>query len=217
MRPVALGLLCAMVAAAAGCASGESYVRQGYDFNGLRRIAVTDVQVGSGGEALRNFIGDLFSSELLRKGHNPLERRQVKAILSEQEFQETDFTSPDGAARLGRIRNVDAILVVNVPEFDDESISMTAKLLGVEQADLLWAGSGSGQTGCNVCTVVGAAVGGAVGWLIGGNESGKKATAAGGAVVGGVGGRELSPQKEKLARKVVRKIMRNFPSHPRRL
>lgn len=212
MRRPGFALLCMLLTAAVGCASGESYVQKDYDFGDLRRVAVTEVQVGGGGDAVRNFVGDLFSVELLKKGHNPLERRQVKAILSEQEFQETDFTSPEGAARAGRIRNVGAVLVVNVPEFDDESITMTAKLLDVEQADLLWVGSGSGTSGRNVCTAVGAAIGAGIGWLIGGDRSGKTATAAGGAAVGGIGGRELSPKKEKLARRVVRKVMKDFPS-----
>jgi len=211
MRPLELMLALALLAAA-GCASGESYVQPGYDFGGIKRVAIADVSGWVGGEGARNQISDFFAFELLKHGYEPVERQQVRALLSEQEFQQADFTSREGAARLGRIANVEAVILVNVSRFDDEGISMTAKMIDVEDGSILWVATGSARTGRSALTVLGAGIGAAIGWMAGGDKDTKQAGAVGGAVIGGVGGYSLSPQKEKQTRKAIRDMFKSFPS-----
>ena len=206
-----VGLACATVVLfAAGCASGESFVKPGYDFGQVDQVAVVEVEGAVRGEAARNQIADFFGMELLVRGYGPVERKQVAALLAEQDFQRSDLTSPEGAARAGRILNVDAILVVNVTT-GHEQLAMTAKMLDVEDASLLWSGFGSGGTGKTLATVAGAAVGGAAGAAMGGDRTGAIVGGIAGAVLGGVAGHALTPQEQALARKVVRKVCKDMP------
>ncbi|MCD6416549.1 MAG: hypothetical protein J7M08_07625 [Planctomycetes bacterium] len=202
----ALGLI-----VTAGCASATSSLSRNVDFSAIQRVAVVDVKGPLGDEGVRNYIADLFSAQLLSKGYQPLERRQIKSVLGEQEFQSTDFTSPQGVARVGQIRNVDAILLVNVAVYSSQQVALTTKLLDVETGDIIWMGSGDGQTGETIFTAAGAAAGGALGWKMGGSNRGKKVAGVAGAVVGGASGQSLSPKREAILKKIVVKIMRHFP------
>ena len=126
-------VVCALVGAVmliGGCSSGESYVKAGYDFTRLNKVAIVDVQGDISGEPAKNQIADFFAMELLKKGFEPVERAQVQTLLTEQKFQTSGLTSQEGAAKAGRILNVPAVLVVNIPNFG-EQISMTAKMIDV--------------------------------------------------------------------------------------
>jgi len=197
-----------------GCSSGESYVKAGYDFTKLDKVAVVDVQGDINGELAKNQIADFFAMELLKKGFAPVERAQVQALLKEQQFQTSGLTSPEGAARAGKILNVPAILVVNIPNFGEE-ISMTAKMINVEDGGILWMGSGSGKTGKTLSTIFGAAAGAGAGAAAGAAAGGKDSTVIGGVaggVFGGVAGHELSPQKAEKAQEIIKKICDRLPS-----
>jgi len=135
----------------------------------------------------------------------------MQSLLKEQEFQASDLTTNDGAARAGQILNVPVVLVVNIPNFDEE-MSMTAKMIDVEDASIIWAGSGTGRTGRTLGTIFGAvagAVGGAV--IAGGDSSDRAAGAIAGGVLGGVAGQALSPQKAEQAQKVIKSMCKSLP------
>ncbi len=70
----------AVAALATVCTTGESYAAHGYNFAALDKIAVVEVQLPIGGEAARDQIADVFAMELLKKGYQAVERRQVSAI-----------------------------------------------------------------------------------------------------------------------------------------
>jgi hypothetical protein len=197
-----------------GCSSGESYVKAGYDFTRLDKVAVVDVQGDINGEPAKNQIADFFAMELLKKGFAPVERAQVQTLLKEHQFQVSGLTSSEGAARAGKILNVPAILVVNIPNFGEE-MSMTAKMINVEDGGILWMGSGSGRTGTLLSTIfgtaAGAGAGAAAGKAVGGNDSTAIGAVAGG-VLGGVTGHELSPQKAEKAQEIIKKICKSLPS-----
>jgi hypothetical protein len=196
-----------------GCSSGESYVKAGYDFTRLDKVAVVDVQGDINGEPAKNQIADFFTMELLKKGFAPVERAQVQTLLKEHQFQVSGLTSSEGAARAGKILNVPAILVVNIPNFGEE-MSMTAKMINVEDGGILWMGSGSGKTGTLLSTIfgtaAGAGAGAAAGKAVGGNDSTAIGAVAGG-VLGGVTGHELSPQKAEKAQEIIKKICKSLP------
>lgn len=198
----------------AGCASsqGESYAMAGYDFASLNKVAIVDVTGRVYGEVVKNQISDFFVMELMKRGYTVIERQSVQALLKEQEFQASDMTSNEDAARAGRISNVPAVLVINIPKYKDK-MEMTAKLLDVEDASILWIGSGSGSTGKGLATFVGAAAGAAAGAVLaGGDTSDRVIGGVAGGVVGGVAGNALSPDQEKQVKKVIAKVCETLPS-----
>jgi hypothetical protein len=200
--------------AAAGCASshGESYAATGYDFSNLDKVAIVEVTGKVYGDGVKNQISNMFVMELMKKGYTVVERSQVKAILKEQEFQASDLASEQGAAKAGQILNVPAVLLIDIPKYGNEKMSMSAKLIDVQTAAILWIGSGDGSTGKTAATVLGAVGGAALGAVLGGGDTGDRVTGGViGGVVGGVAGNMLSPDQAKQVRKVVAKVAESLP------
>jgi TolB-like protein len=191
----------------AGCSSGRGYARKGFDFSELNRIAVVDVVGMVGNEAVKNQIADFFTMELLKKGYSPVERSQVQVILKEQKFQASDLTSSEDLARAGKILNVPAVLIVNIPKMKDE-INMTAKLIDVEDGSVLWLASGSGRTGKLLTAILGAGAGAAAGAII---SDGSSEGAIIGGAVGGLAGYSLSPQEAERASEVIEDMCESLP------
>lgn len=215
MRTI-LACLLAAVTFAAGCASatGESQGRVGYDFGQLDKVAVVDVTGAVMGDAAKNQIGDFFVLELLKKGYAPVERAQVQSLLKEQKFQASEMTSTDDAAKAGKILNVPAVMLISIPDYKDE-MSITAKLVSVEDDSILWQGTGYGRQGKMLATIFGAAIGagaGAAGGNAVGDRGGAVAGGIAGAVLGGVAGQALTPQQAEQVQKVVKKMCEQLPS-----
>ncbi len=147
MRTALVGVLLTLVAVA-GCASskGESQAVMGYDFSKIDKVAIIEVTGRVYGESVKNQIGNYFTFELMKRGYQVIERKDIKTLLKEQEFQASDITTDAGAAKAGKILNVPAALLINVPKYD-EKLEMTAKLLDVENGTILWIGRGSSTTG----------------------------------------------------------------------
>ena len=205
--------LCTLLAALLvnGCATGtgESFMRAGYDFSQLNKVAVIEVSGAVRGEGAKNQIGDFLAMELLKKGYTPVERAQVQALLKEQKFQAADVTSDEGAARAGRILNVPAVLLINIPTYREE-MNMTVKMIDVEDGGILWMGSGSGRTGKTLATIFGAAAGAAAGATVAGDDDEVLGGVIGG-VLGGVAGQALSPQRAVQVQKIIKKICIEMP------
>jgi len=202
------------VVVAGGCASqkGESYARAGFDFTTLDKVAILDVSGAVRGDAAKNQIGDFFAMELIRRGYTPVERSEVQKLLKEQEFQASDITSEAGAAKAGEILNVPAVLLVNIPTYKEE-MNMTAKIINVEDAGILWVGSASGSTGKTLSTILGAAAGAAAGVAVaGGDSSDRVAGGVIGGVLGGVAGHALSPQQAEQVQKLIKKLCEEMPA-----
>jgi hypothetical protein len=203
-----------------GCASGkgESFVRTGYDFGTVEKVAVIEVSGAVQGEAVKNQISDFFGMELLKKGYVPVERAQVQALLREHEFQASDITSSEDAAKAGQILNVPAVLLVNIPTYKEE-MNMTAKMIDVDDGSILWIdgsilwiGSGFGTTGKTFSTILGAAAGAAVGATVaGGDSSDRVIGGVAGGVLGGVAGQALSPQQAEQVQKIIKRVCANLP------
>ncbi len=195
-----------------GCARGSSEFRKGYDFSKVNTVAVVDVVGPVGSEGAKNQIADFVVMELLRKGYSPVERSQVQSLLQEQDFQSSSLTPAAGAVAAGRFLNVPTVVLVNIPQFG-ERISLTVKMLNVEDGSVLWVGSGSGTTGKTLGTILGAAVGAGAGASVSGDSSSNKTT---GAVVGGVlGGATahlLSPSQSEATRRIIMELSRSLPS-----
>lgn len=212
MRTVCIYVLLAGLVVG-GCATGkgESYSRAGFNFAALDKVAVLEVSGSVHGDAVKNQIGDFFVMELLKRGYTPVERAKVQALLKEQEFQTSGVTSDQDAAKAGRVLNVPAVLIVNIPTYKEE-INMTAKIISVEDGGILWAGSASGSTGKTFSTILGAAAGAAIGATVaGGDTRDKVAGGIIGGVLGGVAGQALSPQQAEQVQKIIKKLCESMP------
>ena len=194
-----------------GCAKGKSTARTDYDFSKVTKVAIVDVVGPVGSEGAKNQLSDMVAMKLLEKGFSPIERSQVQTLLKEQEFQASAQTSEEDAVKAGKILNVPIVLIVNIPQFE-EDISMTIKMLNVEDGSILWLGSGSGTTGKTLGTILGAAGGAAAGVVIGGDDKSDK-TVGGviGGVLGGATANLLAPQKARAAEKIIGKICKDMP------
>ena len=213
MRAVCVSVLL-MAMTVAGCASShaESQSAAGYNFGNLDRVAIVEVTGRIYSEGAKDQIANMFTMELMKKGYTVVERTQVKTILKEQEFQASDLANPQGAAKAGQILNVPAVMMISIPKYSGEKINVTAKLVDVQTAAILWLGSGDGSTGKTAATILGAVGGAALGAAVGGHDAGDRVI---GGVIGGVGGglagNLLSPDQEKQFRKVVAKVAQSLP------
>jgi len=196
-----------------GCATGkgESYTRAGYDFGQLNKVAIVEVSGAVAGDAAKNQIGDFFAMELLKRGYTVVERAKVQALLKEQEFQASDITTDEGAAKAGQVLNVPAVVVISIPTYKEE-MNMTAKMIDVEDGSILWLGSGFGSTGKTFSTILGAAAGAAAGAVVAGGDSSDRVVGGViGGVLGGVAGQALSPQQAEQVQKLTKKVCENMP------
>ena len=204
-------LLAALVVGGCATGKGESYVRADYDFSKLNKVAIVEVSGAVEGDAAKNQISDFFAIELLKKGYTPVERAQVQALLKEQQFQASELTTDADAAQAGKILNVPAVMLVNIPTYDEE-MNMTAKIIDVEDGSILWAGSGFGRTGKTLATILGAAAGAAGGAVVAGEDTSDKVIGGvAGGVLGGVAGQALSPQQVEQVQKIIKKVCKNLP------
>jgi len=209
MKTVVLNVLLIALVLVGGCSKGESYVRAGYDFSKLTKVAVIEVAGVVEGDTAKNQIADFFGMELLKKGYTVVERAQVQALLDEQDFQASDLTGTEDAAKAGRILNIPVVLVVNIPKYKEE-MNMTAKMIDVEDASILWMGSASGTTGKTLATIFGAAAGAAAGATVAGDGDELVGGVIGG-VLGGVAGNALSPQQSENLQKLTKKMCKDLP------
>ncbi|MBW8001023.1 MAG: hypothetical protein FVQ80_03270 [Planctomycetes bacterium] len=209
MKAIFLYVLLSAVLISSGCSTGESHVRTGFDFSKIDKVAVLAVQGTIMSEAAKNQISDFVVMELLKKGYAPIERVQVKKLLTEQRFQASDVTSNQDAAQAGRVLNVPAVLIVNIPNFKEE-ISMTIKLINVEDGSILWMGSGTGTTGRTLATLLGAAAGAGAGVAVTGEDD----QVAGGIIGGVLGaglGQALTPQTALKAQQIIKLVCQDLP------
>ena len=214
MRTVLAGVLLSMLAAA-GCGSthAESQAVAGYDFGKIDKIAIVEVTGRVYGDAVKNKVSDLFTMKLMEKGYMFIDRKDTKTLLKEQQFQASDLASKDGAAKAGRILNVPAVMVIDIPKYSGGKMDMTAKLIDVETAAILWIGNGTGNTNKGLSTIIGAVAGAGLGAAVGGHSTGDRAIGAVvGGVVGGVAGNVLAPEEEDLVKKVIVKVVEKLPS-----
>jgi len=105
-------------------------------------------------DALVRSVEDQFIAKLLEKGYQVSARSDVKKVLEEIRFQQSGLTE-DGAAKLGRMLNASAVLIVTinsasvnsrntgwvingVPQQRHTAIcNMSARLISVEKAEIL--------------------------------------------------------------------------------
>jgi len=199
-----------VVLGAVGCASGDSYTDSSYNFSGVKKVAVVDVQGRVGGQGGQNYVADQIAIQLLQKGYEPIERSQVQALLKEQKFEASAATTKEGAIEVGRLLNVDAVMMVNIMEYGSR-IELTAKMVDPESGKIVWIGNGSASTGGKLPTIAGAAIGAGTGAALGGSRSGRWIGGGVGGALGGVAGSALTPAETTQFKKAVSKAFKDLP------
>lgn len=203
------------VFAAYGCAAVDASGQHsaGYDFNSIDRTAVIAVEGAAGREAAQNQIGMMFNQHLMGKGYSPIERAQIQEVIKEQNFSHSKVTSGQGAAQLGRILNVDTVVLVNVPNYG-EVMSMSAQMVDTDDASIVWSASGSARTGSGLNSKAGAFFGAIGGAVAGSQMEGTPGAVVGGAtggVGGAIAGEAMTPQRQKQATKLIQELITSLP------
>ncbi len=193
-----------------GCTTGEHVVSPAFHETNPDEVAVVDISGDIRGDAPRNQIDDFLTMELVEKGYVVIERERVNSILEEQDFQRSDRTTDEEAARIGEILNVPAAAMVDV-NVDGEKVSLTGRMVDVETGEVLWIGSGRGSSGRSLATIFGAITGGLLGSQVGGGSGRTIATVSGG-VLGGAAGDTLAPQTARVVQKSIKEMVKDLPA-----
>jgi curli biogenesis system outer membrane secretion channel CsgG len=93
---------------------------------GLSAIFGTNVDVGKG-------MADALVDRLVTDGtYSVIERKALDKLLAEQNFQNSDRADPSGAARIGKLLGVNAIIIGSITEFgrDDKSTNIGGGAIG---------------------------------------------------------------------------------------
>ncbi len=131
-----------------GCLSEKSSYQANYNFGGIDKIAIVAVDGEVQNSNAKNQIANLFVMELLNKGYAPIPLAQVIAKVQAL-VDSGDISEPpqeDAHVQVGQILKVPAVLVINVPYFDQE-ISITAQLINTDDGSVLWMNQDYGQIG----------------------------------------------------------------------
>ncbi len=209
-------ILLAVLVLLSACASvsGSGDYNRSYDFSAIERTAVVSVD-GIGGDAARDQIASMYNQALLGLGYSPIERSQIDQILEEQDFSRSQVTTASGAAEVGRILNVDSVVLVNLPEFG-ETMSMSAQMVDVTDGTILWSASGTARTGADMTRragqLLGAIGGGILGAEIGDDSTGAVVGGVGGAVGGDIVGEALSKQRQEQAAVLIDRLTLTLPA-----
>lgn len=213
MRSI-LSVMCAVLAIifASGCASTDvaGNAKLGFNFSSIDKVAVIAIEGVLESEAAKQQLTDMMNQQLLAKGYSPVERQQMLAVMQERDFQTTTIT---GAAQLGKVLNVGAVIIANIPNYQDQ-MSMSIKMISVTDNSILWTANGTGDTGKGATQLLSGLAGALGGGLIGGAAGGRTGAVIGGlggGALGVVGGSVLTPQKEKQARELITKLFDSLP------
>jgi len=132
---------------AGGCISGTGSYRSSYDFSSIGKIAIVAVEGQVTSEQTQNQIANFFAMELLDKGYSPIMLSQVRAkTRAIMEELDIDLTQPEAYTDLGKALNVPAILIIDIPYYNEE-IFISAQLIDVRDGSILWMDRKSGKTG----------------------------------------------------------------------
>ncbi len=189
-----------------GCLAGKSSFRSSYDFNNVEKVAIVAIEGDVKSEIAKDQIADFFAMELLDNGYAPIARAQVRRKLEEQELVSSDLTTIEAATEAGLILKVPVVLIVNIPRFDEE-LTMTAKIIDVEDGSIVWMGKGTGKTGRSV-------PGAFLGVITGSSTSSEENDLMSGPIAELFGGETdpaLTPDEEQRIQRIVKSICTSLP------
>ena len=128
-----------------GCLSENGFHQSNYDFSGIDKIAIVAVTGQITDDDAKTQVANLFIMELLNKGYAPIPLSQSKSKVEAIAKSEKLALAPDGYTQMGQLLQVPAVLVINVPYFDNE-ISISAQLIDTKIGSVLWMDQDFGDT-----------------------------------------------------------------------
>ena len=196
---------------AGGCISRSHSLRSSYDFSQVEKVAIVAVEGAVTSETAKDQIADIFAMELLDKGYSPIGRAQVRAKLREQELESSELTTSEAAVEAGLILKVPVVMVIEIPHFNDE-ITMTAKLIEVENGSIIWMGKSTGRAarsvpGAFMGVITGSSTGGG-----GGSDNYDLMSGPIAELFGGQPNQALTPEEEQKIQRIVRSICASLPA-----
>jgi curli biogenesis system outer membrane secretion channel CsgG len=114
-----------------------------------KRVALMDFEFGtvqqwwSGNWDIGKGIADMIVTDLVKDGtYSVIERKQLSAILTEQNFSNSDRANATSAAKIGKVLGINAMVVGSITQFGTEDKSLNLGGLGGG-----WGGWGAGKVG----------------------------------------------------------------------
>lgn len=165
-------LVIVMVAVASCCGQGWAQVRkpakgkapetstdasfQPKNLAKLAVIAFTEQRRGESQSDQQRLVEDIFVQSLLGHGHLVVARSDLKAVLTEQDLENSGLTDSNAVA-VGKLLNIPAVLVVRITEYALESqydagrntrvqtarATVGARLIDVDTGGIAWQGTHS--------------------------------------------------------------------------
>ena len=114
-----------------------------------KRVALMDFEFGtvqqwwSGNWDIGKGIADMIVTDLVKDGtYSVIERKQLNAILTEQNFSNSDRANATSAAKIGKVLGINAMVVGSITQFgmEDKSLNLGGLAGG-------WGGWGAGKVG----------------------------------------------------------------------
>jgi hypothetical protein len=130
-------------------------------FSGIKKIAVLVPTVKE--DIPYRHIEGQFIQGLRAKGYTMMSRGDISSVMKEINFQKSGLTEGN-AAMIGRILKADAILIVEITEYEKKrtkegsdyiaNVSMAARLIDVETSNIAWIKSKSTRNSLLVSLVM---------------------------------------------------------------
>jgi len=109
-------------------------------------IAVTDLSAEGVSQSNAAIVADWLRGALVTNGaYTVVERSAMQRVLAEQAFQQTGCTSQECAVRLGKVLNVQRIVVGSFGQFLDSYV-LNVRVVDVESGGIIYSDSAKGKT-----------------------------------------------------------------------
>lgn len=144
---------------ASGCATAQSYTKNGIDFKQFKKVAV--VKLDCSNSAVGQEVADIVAFAFIKKGYNVIERSQLRSITDENALISSGLTETNKSAL--KLAGINAIIVGSVSRYDCQPdkvfamiglapivlntnnchASLSLKMLDVNSGDILWMANGA--------------------------------------------------------------------------
>lgn len=109
-------------------------------------LAVADLEAQGIAASAAAIVTGWLRDELFKgEAYRVLERKAMESLMTEQALQQTGCTDADCAVKLGKMLNVQRMLLGTMGKFDDVYV-LNLRLVDVENGALLWSESAKGRT-----------------------------------------------------------------------
>lgn len=138
-----------------GGASGSSAMSGGYagdnnisreNASGRINVAVSDLSAENVSQGNAAIVADWLRGALVAEGaYTVVERSAMQKVLTEQAFQNTGCTSSECAVKLGKVLNVQKMVVGSFGKFLDSYV-LNVRVVDVESGEVVYSDSAKGRT-----------------------------------------------------------------------